>query len=243
MYTQDEVKKVKPNRDVVWAFIQALPFLIFIIAFFLIWVTTWNIKLKNPWTIINNNSWSVVIIYTWSINTWWQHVVIDSWEVVPTEDIIPEDPRSYIDYILKNWKAGEDYITIDPTIPPIIRSADKQDNNSVMYSYVRKYSNLFTMPTGKTEWYVMFTTKKEIASNRDFFLAIDGNVRWHIMRNRSLPVFNDNEYLYDIKRINVTQDEWWVVSLLGYIKNGKLMMTAFVWEYGNYVSNITIVFK
>jgi len=187
--------------------------------------------------IIKNGMWS-----NWN-SSWWTTIIISTWWTIATGDnILPTWPREYVQYILDKWKPWIDYIVVNPTIPPIIHSKNKQDNNSIMYAYVNKYSNQFTVAEHKV-WYVLFTTKYWISDNRDLFIAINWVIRWHIIQNKSLPVRNQNEYLYKIDTIPVTQWEWASINLNNYINNWKLIMTAFVWEQGNYLQSITLVFK
>ena len=179
----------------------------------------------------NNNTWAVNVVLTWDLWSW----DTNTWTVIVE---VPSDPRGYIDYVIKQWLS---YISIDPVIPPIIRSSNKADNNAVMRNYVSTNSVQFNMGKRKTG-YVMFTTKREIPDNKDFFLAINGKIVWHIRKTDSLDVRNENEYIYSIQSIPLVEGA--KKDLYDSVKSDwSLIMTAFVGEKGNYVQNITIVFK
>lgn len=175
----------------------------------------------------SNTTWVITEVVTGFIDTW----VID----------IPNDPRWYADYIQEYGVAGVDYIIAYPIKAPTISSSDKNVNNSVMYKYLYSNRNIFTIPTTTKFWYVMFVTHKEIPSNKDFFLAIDGRVSGHIKRALSLRTYNEAEYLYQMNKIPLF--EWTNINLYEKIDSGKLSLNAFVWQQGNYVEKILIFFK
>lgn len=165
---------------------------------------------------------------------------ISSWSF---NDIVypPEDPREYIDYItLRAWILWKDYFVEYPAKPPIIRSATKVGNNDVMYTYVDRKSSVFTIPKSGRVWYIMFTTQKEIPNNKDFFLALNGKVLWHIKKNASLPVFDTNEYLYDMRDFPLIKGKR---NLYDYVQWSNLTIAWFVGEPWNYVTKIVIVFR
>lgn len=110
--------------------------------------TTWDITTGTSTTWFDVTTGVVVEINTWEIN---------SWTLLP-----PEWIREYLDYVLQNWIAGIDYISVEPPRPPIIRSDDKQVNNQVMFSYLDRTKIAFTIPNNQKKWYVLFITNKEV---------------------------------------------------------------------------------
>ncbi len=185
----------------------------------------WNIQ---SWS--TNSSWVIVEINTWFINTW--------------VEIPPQDVRSYIDYIVDNWVAWQDYIIVYPPKPPVIRSADKQENNKVIFSYFYRTKVIFTIPNTTKSWYVMFVTNKAVPNTKDFLLSIDWVSKWPIRKNSSMAVSNDNEYLYPMKSITMVWSSGkYNIDLYNSIENNKLWLNAFVWDPWNYVEKIIIFFK
>lgn len=120
--------------------------------------TTWDITTGTSTTWFDVTTGVVVEINTWEIN---------SWTLLP-----PEWIREYLDYVLQNWIAGIDYISVEPPRPPIIRSDDKQVNNQVMFSYLDRTKITFTIPNNQKKWYVLFITNKEVSDSRDIFLQL-----------------------------------------------------------------------
>lgn len=150
-----------------------------------------------------------------------------------------------MDYIIDNGIAGQDYIIVNPPKPPIIRSSDKQENNAVMFSYLNKTKVIFTIPQTTKRWYVMFITNKEVPETRDFFLSIDWWSKGPMRKRWSLPVANENEYLYPMNAVAMISSNWrYSYNLYENISdNNKLRLNAFVWEQWNYVKQIIIFFK
>ncbi len=209
---------------------------IFNISFFQ-WNQNNNNNHQSTWT---QQTWTT---YTWIVSSWYicdwvENCLTDfSWNKVE----IPDDPRTYIDYIKKNWKPGVDYFIIQPNPQPIIRSKDKDQNNSVMYNYFATNRPAVSLKK-PVYWYIMFVTKTGIPDNRDLLLWINWSSKGQILRNNklALPVFNENEYLYDFRALPLaigTKD------INTYIVSWKLVINWFVWESGNWIKEIWIVLK
>ena len=188
----------------------------------------------NPitWTVINN-TWFNIEILSWNINE-------STWAVEVVK--IPDDERWYLDYILKNWVAWTDYISVEPPKPTVIHWS-KEDNNKIMYQYFYKNKITFDIPKTEKTPYIMIVTKKEIASNRDFFLWIDWKSLWAIRKDKSLPVYDYNEYLYPLYSITKAWYNWQIFDVKSHVNNWKLRLNIFVWESWNYVEKIILFFK
>lgn len=191
--------------------------------------TTWDITTGTSTTWFDVTTGVVVEINTWEIN---------SWTLLP-----PEWIREYLDYVLQNWIAGIDYISVEPPRPPIIRSDDKQVNNQVMFSYLDRTKITFTIPNNQKKWYVLFITNKEVSDSRDIFLAINSISKWAIRKNKSLAVSDINEYLYALNHITMAGTDWKWINAYNYVINNQLQLNAFVWEQWNYIKKIIIFFK
>lgn len=183
---------------------------------------------ENPVVVISNSTWANVEILTWELLTW---------------EEVPEKPREYLNYILKNWVAGIDYIMIAPPKPPIIHSSDKEENNKVMKSYLARTKIDFTIPKTDKKGYVMFVSEKEIPETRDLFLSINWWVIWAIRKDKSLPISELNEYLYAMDSIVIAWTNWKTKNLYDYVVNEKLWLNGFVWEKGNYIKEIILFWK
>lgn len=191
---------------------------------------------------------SAFIVYNYKPqNETWETSSITWVEIINIEDTtgttdtgyiipyIPDNIRDYIDYITIYGTWWDDFIEFFPKKPQIIRSSDKEENNAIMYDYVKRYSYKFNIKSNKI-WYILFITSKEIPDNKDFFLALNWKVRWHIKKSSSLPVNNYNEYLYRLNAIPLV--EWWTVAI-----TKDTPMSAFIWEWWNYIKKIIVVFK
>lgn len=186
-----------------------------------------NLPVHNTWLDFTT-TWVEQGVLTWWVFTW---------------SLMPKSPRGYVDYTLKNWKAWEDFVVIVPDQQPIIRSSEKEENNEVMFTYLWENVSKVKVPDWVTGWYIMFTTKHEISDNRDLFLWIDWLSKGAIYKNRSLDVYNMNEYLYDLTSVPLAEFPYAPNLLKEFVRDWYLYISSFVWERWNSVEKITIVFK
>ena len=184
-----------------------------------------------------------IIQVTWvNISSWVQNVIVEqiSWiNQILTWDIIPSDPRGYIEYKLKTWTPGKNYFVINPEPQPIIHGKTSAENNQVLFLYANKYRYRISIPKNNW-WYIMITLNKNLQQGRDLFLAIDWASKWALNKNLSEAVYDEKEFLYNIKKIPA----WWYnISLLDYMHNWYLEIWWFVSEVWNWIQKITIVLK
>ena len=178
------------------------------------------------------NEWFSIELLSWNIEESWNIQVIN----------IPDDERWYLEYIIKNWTVWYDYISVEPPKPTVIHWT-RDDNNKVMYQYFSKNKITFNIPTTDKTPYILIVTKMEIPSNRDFFLWLDWQSMWAIKKEKSLPIYDYNEYLYPLYNIVKAWYNWATFDVKSHIKNWKLWLNVFVWESWNYVEKIIIFFK
>ena len=180
---------------------------------------------------IDENTWYTIWFWSW---------IIISWDEQISE--IPSDERWYIEYLQNNWKAWIDYISVEPPRQPVIHW-QKDENNQVKNSYFLKNRITFDIPKIDKTAYIMIVTKNEVANNRDFYLWLDWQSMWPIRKDKSLPVYDFNEYLYPLYWIVKAWFNWETFDVKSHIKNWKLDLNVFVWETWNYVERIIIFFK
>ena len=187
----------------------------------------------------NNN----VTSETWvNISSWVENIIVEqvSWtNQIFTWNVIPNDPRGYVEYKLKNWNPGKDYFVIDPAPQPIIHGKTSTENNQVLFLYANKYRYRISMPQNNW-WYIMITLNKNLQQGRDVFLAIDGASKWALNKNLSEAVYDEREFLYNMEKVPA----WgYNINLFDYIKNQYLEIWWFVSESWNWIQKITIVLK
>lgn len=184
-----------------------------------------------------------IISETWiNISSWVENIIVEqiSWtNQILTWDIIPKDARWYTEYKLKKWTPWIDYFVISPEPQPIIHGKTSAENNKILFSYANKYR--YRILIGKNSWwYIMITLNKKIQQGRDIFLAINWSSKWALNKNLSEAVYDEKEFLYDMKKIPA----WWYnIDLFTYIVNWYLEIWWFVSEVWNWIQKITIVFK
>lgn len=196
-----------------------------------------------PWT---NNTWAVTgwvipIIVEWTGSLSWEN---QTWEVVKTWNIIPDDPRGFVNYMLNNWQLNKDYFSADIYPQPITHWDTRQENNNLLFPYIWKYRYQFPVPNNKDKWYLLITLKRALAKNREVFLAIDWSSIWPLIIKKSEDVRDETEYLYPMENIPARWNKWeYTTNLFKRINNWILTLWWFVSESGNGIKNITIVLK
>lgn len=146
-----------------------------------------------------------------------------------------------IELAINSGVRGKDFISIVPYSQPNITSETKDGNNPIMWKYLSKYKTEFTIPSDKTNWYIIFVTSKKIAKDRDMFLWIRWKTDWEIHKDESLATKRENRYLYDMKKVPVAKYKYWR-DLFALSINWKIQIWAFVWETDNKVEKIIMVF-
>lgn len=198
---------------------------------------------------VYNNTWTL-LISTWNksdyIFSWVENIVVEqlsgnnqTGDIILTWNIIPKEPRAYIEYKLNNWTPWKDFFVINPEPQPIIHWDTKDENNKILFPYVYKYRYRISMPKN-TWWYIMITLNKVLKKDRDIFIALNWYSKWALNKNLSEVVHDEKEFLYDIEKIPA----WWYnINLFNYIVNWYLEIWWFVSEVWNWIEKITIVFK
>lgn len=169
-----------------------------------------------------------------SQNTTW--VSLFTWDTNP----IPSDPIGFVYYQKENWVEWQDYFEIYFQNQETMNWKSVEENNKIMRNYI--YNNKYAVNVWKMkEWYIIFTTKKPIADNRDLFLGLDWSSKWAIDRKYIKKSNYDNEYLFDINELRAW---WYKINFQNYINsNWKIIIWWYVWEKDNTIKKITIIKK
>ena len=185
--------------------------------------------------------WVIPIIVEWTGSLSWEN---QTWSLIKTGNIIPDDPRGFVDYIMKYWELNKDYFSADVYNQPVTHWDTREENNALFFPYIWKYRYQFPISKDKKNWYILITLKKVLAKNRDIFLAINWSSVWLLVKKNSEIVRDENEYLYPINKIPVIGNKWrYIINLFDRVENETLTLWWFTSESGNWIKNITIVFK
>lgn len=200
-------------------------------------VTTWS---QDTGTQITWWIKPIIVEGTWSIISW----EIQTGEIIKSWNVMPDEPRWIVDYIMKNWTLNTDYIYADLYPQPVTHWKTSTENNAVYFKYIYKYRYPFAIPTDKKSGYIFITLNKPLAKDRDIFLAINWSSIWPLIKAQSENVRNETEYLYPMNKIPARWLKWlYSVNLFERIKNWILTLGWFVSESWNWIKNITIVLK
>ncbi len=193
-----------------------------------------------------------IITDTWAnISSWVENIVVEqtswtnaswsiiTWEIISTWEIVPADARWYIDYILKKWTVWKNFFIINPVPQPVIHWSTPAENNKVLFEYVYRYRSKITL-NKNAWWYILITLNKPLQNNREVFLAINWYSKWALSKKLSKAVYDETEFLYNIKGIPAG---WYNISLLDYLDHWYLDLWWFVSESWNWIKQITIVLK
>ena len=165
-------------------------------------------------------------------------------EIIEDEKIvIPDNLDEYFEYVLENWIEWEDYIKYELfDIPQIKYNNPEDNNNKIIYPYIKNNILHFQLPFTDKKWYIAFITKKKISKDRSLFLWINWSVVGSIRKEKSLSN-KDNIYMYALSNIIMAWANWKWRNLCGDVKKSVLNINAYVWEKWNYLENIIIFFK
>ena len=155
---------------------------------------------------------------------------------------IPEDPIWFVYYQKENWIKWKDIfeIYLEPQYPMNWKTVD--ENNKIIRTYINDYKYSVKVWDLNNWWYIMFTTERPIASDRDLFLWLNGSSKWAININRPYLIkwYYDNEYLFDLDNLWAW---WYKINIKNYIISDKIIIWWYVWEKNNSLKKITIVKK
>ena len=207
------------------------------VAIIMLWVGLFSYFTKTPlyeWQYVTDKypedtTWADTETSTWTSATW---VIIEP----------PNEPRLYLEYLIQYGSWWIDYIVKTPTNQPAMNSKAWSENTARMHTYIHENRIRFNIPTQEKQWYIMFVTSNSVSNISNIFLWVDGSTIWRLDKKESLPVENQNEFLYKLNDIllignndyRFSEDLSWKASIY---------INAVVWESNNKVEKIIIFFK
>lgn len=198
-------------------------------TYFFTWKKISQIESNVNHLINETSTWATIDIQTWSTNTW---VVIE----------IPQDPRTYLDYIVQYGSWWIDYISIAPINQPSMSSKVGSDNTKRMHDYLYKNRIKFDIPSLDKQWYIIFVTSKPVSNISNIFLWVDGLNIWRLNKKASLPTENPNEFLYKLDEIPMIWNNDYRFSP-DFSWKKTIYINAVVWESNNKVERIILFFR
>ena len=106
------------------------------------------------------------------------------------------DPRAYIDYIRDLWELWVDYFVLKPSPQPLFDGKSKEENNAILFDYLRRQKSEIKVPADAKGGYIMFVLERPLMNDYDIFFGIDGKSQWPLIKSKTLARSNNNEYLY-----------------------------------------------
>lgn len=166
-----------------------------------------------------------------------------TWESITWITIeIPDDPRTYLDYIIQYGSWWVDYISIAPTNQPSMSSKAGNENTARMHDYLYKNRIRFDIPSLDKQGYIMFVTSKPVSNISNIFLWVDWLTIWRLNKKASLPTENQNEFLYKLNEIHLIWNNDYRFSK-DFSWKKSIYINAVVWEANNKIERIILFFK
>lgn len=196
--------------------------IICIILFYRIFIyDTW---VKNPLNIPSSND-----VFSWvSFDTWIQ------------ENLVVSDMDKYTN-IVQNTK---NFKTVFFTLQPTQSAWNYEWNTNILRDYMLKNIKEISVPKNISGGYIYIKLRRTLPDNRS--LALKTNVlvgnkfaRWNIRTDNSLPVYNNNEYLFDLRNVSMIWMNNW--DWLSHIKWKTITIWWYVWTFDwNWIEEITV---
>lgn len=177
-----------------------------------------------------NSSWVVLI-------TTWVKIENNTWCIETSKPWVPQD---FIDYMLSCWQEGTDFFIVYPEKQPNIKGNTREENNETLRSYAYNYKYSVPIWNLSQGWYILIVTDKPVSENRSLFIALDWSSKWALSKRYEIESYYENEYLYDMNKLYAW---WYKIDFNRYIKDGKIIIGAYIWEPENYIKKIIIVKK
>ena len=176
----------------------------------------------------------------------WVNQSGDTIGVIPIQETFIRDDNLSIEenisWALTKGKEGIDYITIIPAQQPNI-NGDINKNNKNIWTYNYQYKSEFTIPLGKTNWYLVFELNNDLElekwDSRGFYLGVWGKTLG-MVSSKNLWTSNKT-YIFDMKDINLKFPDS-KVNLFNKLQDNKIQLSAIVAKTWVFIKRITLVF-
>ena len=189
------------------------------------------------------------------INTNWTGTVqTNSWVnqngdtigVIPIQETFIRDDsisiEENISWALSKGKEGVDYIRTIPQQQPDI-NGDINENNKKIWTYNYQYKSEFTIPLGRTNWYLIFELNDALevkkGNSNGFYLWVWGKTLGMIASTNLWP--SNKTYIFDMKDINLKFPDS-KVNLFNKLQDNKIQLSAIVAKTWVFIKRITLVF-
>lgn len=221
-----------PLRKQIWNMITLLVIALLAAILMNFWLYIFK---SSPIEDVTSSSWENHNYTTWYI-----------WVIPIQENFIWDQWLTIIENIKQAEKVGkqwQDYISIVPTKQPNIYGGTQNEHNDLIWKYNYKNKYEFTLPIGKSHWYLIIDVNKDLDVKKGWSNGIFLWVWWKTLGMINSKNINENKkrFVFDFKNINLLFPSQ-KINLFKQQQWGKLQLSACIATQDTYIEKITLVF-